>query len=168
MGKGRGKVAPRTRPRALGCVRQILRRHGRTRRRSGQPPEPPASTLWLSGDVHCSYVAQADLGELVPNNTALYQLTMSPFRNPLDLPIRVVNRLATRRPVVRFLHFLAHRAGLKDHPITWQAKAGPWFDNGVMLLRLEGETASVRVEHARTGPGGAQELLQTHEMALTP
>ncbi|WP_020108825.1 alkaline phosphatase D family protein [Nocardia sp. 348MFTsu5.1] len=131
-------------------------------------PKPPASTLWLSGDVHCSYVAQADLGELVPNNTALYQLTMSPFRNPLDLPIRVVNRLATRRPVVRFLHFLAHRAGLKDHPITWQAKAGPWFDNGVMLLRLEGETASVRVEHARTGPGGAQELLQTHEMALTP
>lgn len=130
-------------------------------------PRPPATAMWLSGDVHCSYVAEADLGEGVPKTTRLYQLTMSPFRNPLDLPIRVVNRLAIRRPVVKFLHFLAHRAGLDDHAISWQTKAGPWFDNGVMLLRLEGETASVQIEHARTGPGGSQELLQTHEMALT-
>lgn len=131
-------------------------------------PQPPASILWLSGDVHCSYVAQAELTDSGPNgSTALYQLTMSPFRNPLDLPIRVVNRLAIRRPVVKFLHFLARRAGLGDHAITWQVDAGPWFDNGVMVLRLKGDTASVLIEHAKTGPGGSQDLEQTHEMVLT-
>ena len=130
-------------------------------------PQPPASILWLSGDVHCSYVAQAELADAPSNSTMLYQLTMSPFRNPLDLPIRVVNRLAIRRPVVKFLHFLARRAGLGDHAITWQVDAGPWFDNGVMVLRLKGETASVLIEHAKTGPGGTQDLVQTHEMVLT-
>jgi phosphodiesterase/alkaline phosphatase D-like protein len=130
-------------------------------------PNPPASTLWLSGDVHCSYVAQAELPATATTSTALYQLTMSPFRNPLDLPIRVVNRLASRRPLVRLFRSLAHRAGLQQHPITWEAKAGPWFDNGVMLLRLKGDTASVRVEHAQTGPGSSQKLVQTYEMELT-
>lgn len=130
-------------------------------------PNPPASALWLSGDVHCSYVAEAELTRTSTDSTALYQLTMSPFRNPLDLPIRVVNRLAIRKPVVRFMRYLARRAGLEDHPITWRAEAGPWFDNGVMSLRLEGDSASVRVDHAQTGPGGSQKLVQTHQMQLT-
>lgn len=129
---------------------------------------PPASVLWLSGDVHCSYVAQAALTGLDTAQTAVYQLTMSPFRNPLELPIRVVNRLAIRRPTVKFLRFLARKAGVGDAPISWQAQAGPWFDNGVMLLRLNGDGASVRVDHAMTGSDGSQQLVRTHEMDLTP
>ncbi|PYE19112.1 PhoD-like phosphatase [Williamsia limnetica] len=130
--------------------------------------QPPASILWLSGDVHCSYVAEADLTDRGTERTALYQLTMSPFRNPLERPIRAVNRVAIRKPIVKFMRFLARRAGVGDVPITWQAKAGPWFDNGVMSLRLDGERASVQIDHASTGTDGAQRLTRTHEMELTP
>ncbi|MBA4023020.1 MAG: hypothetical protein C0482_11725 [Gordonia sp.] len=129
---------------------------------------PPASILWLSGDVHCSYVARADLSDRGTERTALYQLTMSPFRNPLERPIRVVNRVAIRKPIVKFMRFLSRRAGVGDVPITWQAQAGPWFDNGVMSLRLDGDQASVQIDHASTGADGTQRLTRTHEMELTP
>jgi phosphodiesterase/alkaline phosphatase D-like protein len=129
---------------------------------------PPASVLWLSGDVHCSYVAQASLTDQATAGTALYQLTMSPFRNPLENPIRIVNRVASRKPMVKFMRFLARRAGVGDAPISWQAQAGPWFDNGVMSLRLKGDRASVEIDHAHTGPDGSQSLVRTHEMELTP
>ena len=43
----------------------------------------PASILMLSGDVHCSYLAEARLTAVRHPGTAIRQLTMSPFRNPV-------------------------------------------------------------------------------------
>ncbi|MBY6411088.1 alkaline phosphatase D family protein [Rhodococcus sp. BP-252] len=129
--------------------------------------DPPASILWLSGDVHCSYVARADFGVGGENVPVTYQLTMSPFRNPLDLPIRAVNRLAIRKPVARLLGRLARSAKVPPVDVAWEAEAGPWFDNGVMLLTTDGETASVRVEHAHVDVVGRQTLEQTAEKKLT-
>ncbi|MEO9221728.1 MAG: alkaline phosphatase D family protein [Mycobacteriaceae bacterium] len=128
---------------------------------------PPASVLWLSGDVHCSYLAHADVHDVDPRATAVHQLTMSPFRNPLNLPIRVVNRLVKRAPVVGALRRLSASAGVKEPDITWTVENGPWFDNGVMTVILDGRTASVEVEHAWTDPDGEQVLRQTLARALT-
>lgn len=128
--------------------------------------QPPASILWLSGDVHCSYVAEAQVAGVDPSATALYQLTMSPFRNPLNIPIRVATRLLERRPVAWALGWLARRAGVVDPPITWQVDNGPWFANGVMTVDVVGRAVGVEVDHARV-VGGAQVLERTLTTTLT-
>jgi len=130
-------------------------------------PTPPASVVWLSGDVHCSYVAEAQLTEKATPQTALYQLTMSPFRNPLERPIRVVNRIAIRKPMVGLMRRLSRRAHVPETPMSWRATAGPWFDNGVMSLTITGERLLIRVEHAFVAPDRSQRLSQTHTGELT-
>lgn len=129
--------------------------------------DAPASILWLSGDVHCSYVARAEFG-VGGDVPVTYQLTMSPFRNPLNLPIRAVNRLAIKKPVARGLRRLARSAKVGPSEVSWEAEAGPWFDNGVMLLTTEGESARLSIEHAHADEAGRQTLEQTHAMTLTP
>ena len=130
-------------------------------------PDAPASVVWVSGDVHCSYIADAHLVDRRPGRgTSLIQLTMSPFRNPLERPVRVVNRLARRKPLVRLMRRLARSAGVADLPLTWDTSAGPWFDNGVMTLSADGDDLSVRVEHAFTAPDGSQRLSSTHDAQL--
>jgi hypothetical protein len=73
---------------------------------------------------------------------------MSPFRNPLDRDIRVVNRLFATRPANAVFRFLARRAGVTDPDITWTVEHGPWFDNGLMTLVLRGREAYVEVDQA--------------------
>lgn len=126
----------------------------------------PASIMWLSGDVHCSYVARAEFG-VGGDVPAIYQLTMSPFRNPLDLPIRAVNRLAIKKPMARIMSSLARSAKVGPSELSWEAEAGPWFDNGVMLLTTDGDSARLRVEHAHVDAQGVQTLTSTREMKLT-
>jgi hypothetical protein len=126
---------------------------------------PPASVLWLSGDVHCSYLAHADVAGV--ERTAVHQLTMSPFRNPLEPWLRLANRMLDRPAVTGVLRRLARRAGVVDPPLSWDVNHGPWFGNGLMTLVVEGRTARIEVEHARV-VGGVQVLERTHTGALTP
>lgn len=128
--------------------------------------DAPASILWLSGDVHCSYVARAEFG-VGGDVPATYQLTMSPFRNPLELPIRAVNRLAIKRPMARAMAALARSANVAPTETSWKTEAGPWFDNGVMLLTTDGDSAALRVEHAFVNAAGVQTLTTTCEIRLT-
>ncbi len=129
--------------------------------------QPPSSVLWLSGDVHCSYLAEARVDGVDHRTTALHQLTMSPFRNPLNQPIRVVNRLVKRPSMVRLLRGFARRAGVGDPAIRWSVPDGPWFDNGVMTLVLDGSGAVVEVDHACVDDSGAQVLRRTTVRPLT-
>ncbi|HKG50629.1 MAG TPA: alkaline phosphatase D family protein [Actinomycetales bacterium] len=128
---------------------------------------PPASVLWLSGDVHCSYLARARIEGVDPGRTAVHQLTMSPFRNPLEPWLRLANRVLERRPVVAVLAWLARRAGVVEPPLTWDVHHGPWFGNGLMTLVVEGRSAAVEVEQARV-VGGLQVLERTYTGRLTP
>lgn len=129
-------------------------------------PSPPASIVWLSGDVHCSYLARAHVEGVDPDRTAIHQLTMSPFRNPLNVPIQVANRLLERRTIVRALSWVARRAGVRDPGISWQVGDGPWFSNGVMTLDIDGRRLTAEVEHARV-VGRAQVLERTLTSTLT-
>lgn len=128
-------------------------------------PRAPRSVVWLSGDVHCSYVARARTR--ASTSTALYQLTMSPFRNPLDLPIRAVNRLAIRRPAARLLQRLARSAKAEPVHAEWTTDAGPWFDNGVMSLTTDPQALRLSVDHAAV-VGDRQRLVTTATYDLTP
>jgi hypothetical protein len=120
--------------------------------------------LWLSGDVHCSYLARADVEGV--EGTAVHQLTMSPFRNPLEPWLRLANRLLERRSVTRPLRWLARRAGVVDPPIRWHVGQGPWFGNGLMTLDVVGRAVRVEVEHARV-VGGVQVLDRTYTGELS-
>jgi hypothetical protein len=123
-----------------------------------QSPEPPRTVLMLSGDVHCSYLADARLRELDHPATSIRQLTMSPFRNPVGRHIRWANRLLATRWCTAALHRLARLAGVEDVAIDWRVTHGLWFDNGVMTLTFDGDTADAEVEHARLDEG--RELLE--------
>jgi len=127
---------------------------------------PPASVLWLSGDVHCSYLARARVEGVDADRTTVHQLTMSPFRNPLEPWLRLGNRVLERPRVVAALAWLARRAGVVDPPLTWDVDHGPWFGNGLMTLVVEGRTARVEVEQARV-VAGVQVLERTHTGTLT-
>jgi hypothetical protein len=110
--------------------------------------EPPASVLMLSGDVHCSYTAEADLRDVDHPDTAIHQLTMSPFRNDIQRVAKLANHLFRRRRPSMVMRRLAHRAGVSDSGISWQLDAGPWFDNGVMTIEFAGPAATLSIDHA--------------------
>ncbi|WP_432564305.1 DUF7800 domain-containing protein [Kineococcus sp. SYSU DK003] len=133
----------------------------------GRRPDAPASVLLLSGDVHCSYTAQVRLPGVDPARTAVHQLVMSPFRNPLDRGMQLANRLLDRRPVRAVLRGLALLAGVREPDVTWQVEHGPWFENGVMTVVLDPDgAATVEVDHAGRCQG-APRLRRTVTVSLT-
>jgi hypothetical protein len=122
----------------------------------------PTSILMLSGDVHCSYLAEAYLNTVDHPGTAIRQLTMSPFRNPVGKHIRLANKLLDSRGMTALLHRLARSARVKDVAATWRTAYGPWFDNGVMSVRVSGDDWTVEVEH-----GALEERRQVLRRTLT-
>ena len=117
---------------------------------AGRECPAPASILLLGGDVHCSYLEEVELTseQAAGSRTRVHQLVMSPFRNPLQKSIRMVNRLSTRWPLPALTRRLAESAGVREPAARWDLSDGIWFGNGVMTLVLRGRRASVRVDHA--------------------
>jgi hypothetical protein len=130
-------------------------------------PQGPATFTWISGDVHCSYVARAELDSTDHNGLAITQLTMSPFRNPLPKAVRRVNRLLGSRRVSARLHWLARRARVDDVGIDWTIEHGPWFRNGVMTIEFAGRNAVVHVDHAVPDEENRSRLTRTRTVELT-
>ena len=128
--------------------------------------EPPATILMLAGDVHCSYTARAQLPGVDPTTPAIHQLTMSPFRNPLEKSIRVANRAMKTRAVRWLTHKMARSAGVADVAVDWEVDNGPWFENGVMTVVIDGRNAVVEVDHAAV-ENGRQVLRRTLTLPLT-
>lgn len=120
--------------------------------------DPPASILLLSGDVHCSYLAEAHLLAVDHPGTAIRQLTMSPFRNPVPRHIQWANHLLDKRWMTTLLHKLARSAGVRDVAADWRIAHGPWFGNGAMTVTLSGEDWAVDVDHAELR--GERQLLE--------
>ena len=110
--------------------------------------DPPASILMLSGDVHCSYLAEARLTAVRHPGTAIRQLTMSPFRNPVPRKVQWANHLLDTHWMTTLLHKLARSAGVRDVAAEWELAHGPWFGNGVMTVTLSGADWTVDVDHA--------------------
>jgi PhoD-like phosphatase len=127
--------------------------------------EPPASVLLLSGDVHCSYTARARLRGVRHPRTALHQLTMSPFRNPMEPPLKAAYKAFGLPPGAWLWHRIARLAHVADVGIDWRVDHGPWFANGVMTLVFSGRTVRVEIDHAEVRDG-RQVLVGTHVQQL--
>jgi hypothetical protein len=118
---------------------------------SGRRGRPPASIVVLSGDVHHAYFAQAALPRSAGARSAVYQAVCSPFRNDLNRQERAVLRFWATRAGHAIGRALARTAGIEDPPLRWRIRSGPWFQNQVATLRLNGSAATMRLE--KTIPG---------------
>jgi hypothetical protein len=107
----------------------------------------PASISVLSGDVHHSYAARADLGPEVVS--AVHQLTCSPVHNDMPKFVRPAMKFGWNPPAARLMRSLARTLGLRRPVVRWRKTAGPYFGNAVGLLVLEGRAAHVAIEGTR-------------------
>jgi hypothetical protein len=125
---------------------------------------PPATICVLSGDVHHTYVSQADYRP--PLVTRVYQITCSPIHNTIPLLMQLVFRVGWSKSVERVMRLLDHLTRVPPLPIRWHHPAGPYFGNMLALLTLDGRGASVRLERSiakGTGSPDARVVLSTVE-----
>lgn len=108
----------------------------------------PDSVVLLSGDVHHSYVAEAwpdpasDAASRPGPHSRILQAVCSPIRNPLPWFMKAGVRVASRgraRPTGRLLGRLVPRS-----PLHWQVTQGPWLDNLLAVLEVDGADLRIR------------------------
>jgi phosphodiesterase/alkaline phosphatase D-like protein len=117
----------------------------------GRGDAAPASISLLSGDVHHAYLAEVDFGE--PIDARVWQAVCSPFRNPLDEHEKRAMRTAGSRAGHVVARGLARLAGVRRPPLSWRFVGdGPWFDNQIATITIEGRRASLTIE--KTVPDG--------------
>jgi hypothetical protein len=131
-------------------LRELLEEVG-----SGKRGKPPASIVVLSGDVHHAYLAETAFGSGTEIESAIYQAVCSPYRNPLKLNERRAIRIGFSRPFIAAMRALAGTAGTADPGMRWRLAEGPYFDNQVATLRLDGREARMKLD--KTIPGDDEE-----------
>jgi phosphodiesterase/alkaline phosphatase D-like protein len=107
----------------------------------GRRGRPPASVLFLSGDVHHSYVSRV----AVPQGAStIVQAVCSPMRNPLPRAARWGTALLSYGIAAPMGLVAARSARVPDPPFRWRRVRGPWFDNNVATLDLTGDGVRMR------------------------
>jgi hypothetical protein len=103
--------------------------------------EAPGTVTFLGGDVHHSYVAEAEPAKDEgggPLSSRLLQAVCSPIRNPLAPRWRFATAIAAYG-VARPVGVLAARsAKVPDAPLDWHMVEGPWFENNLATLEVKG------------------------------
>src|SRR3954454_13955880 len=125
---------------------------------SGRHGEPPGSVVLLSGDVHHAYLARAEFSGGNGARAPVYQAVCSPLRNPLDSHERHGIRAAMSRPAARVGAALARAAGVPEEPVTWTVEEGPWFDNQVATIELDGRQGWMSLDKVVEPAGGTPHL----------
>ncbi len=143
-------------------LRQLLEEVG-----SGRRGKPPASIVLLSGDVHHAYLCEVGFRPDVEMRSAVYQAVCSPYRNPLDARERRVIRTGFSRPFTALTRGLARVSGAPDPGLRWRLLEGPYFDNQVATLRLDGREAIARLDKTVAGEEDGQALKKTFERRLS-
>jgi hypothetical protein len=126
---------------------------------SGERGPAPASIVTLSGDVHHAYLAEVAYPRDAGVESAVWHAVCSPFRHPLEHTQRNVIRAACSRVSARLGRGLARSAGVADPGIRWRlTDGGPWFDNQVATLTIDGRSIDMRLEKALADGEGGVEL----------
>ena len=113
---------------------------------AGRRGPAPASIVVLSGDVHHAYVAEVAFRREAGVQSAVYQATCSPVRNPLNARERRLMRAATSRTAAVIAGALASAARVARPSIRWRFSGKPSFDNQIATLALHGRGAELRIE----------------------
>jgi hypothetical protein len=134
---------------------------------SGRLGSAPASVVVLSGDVHHAYLCEVGLRGGAAGRAPIYQAVCSPYRNPLDGRERLAIKMGFTRPFTAAAGSLARLAGAPDPGIRWRLLEGPFFDNQVATLEIDGRAASLRLEKTMTaGDEGKEGLERSFERPL--
>jgi hypothetical protein len=116
---------------------------------AGERGRAPASVVVLSGDVHHAYLFEVAFRRGSGVRSHVFQAVCSPYRNPLGKQERRGIRVGMSRPFAAVTRALAASAGVDDPPIRWRMVGdGPWFDNQVAALRIDGREIEMRLEKA--------------------
>ncbi|HYH57828.1 MAG TPA: alkaline phosphatase D family protein [Thermoleophilaceae bacterium] len=116
---------------------------------AGKRGQAPATITLLSGDVHHAYLAEVAFRSSVGAESVVHQATCSPFRNGLSAGERRMVRFASSRAGQLIGGLLCRSARVPPARIRWQVAEGPWFDNQVATLELDGPAAHFRLEKTR-------------------
>ncbi|WP_084722788.1 DUF7800 domain-containing protein [Streptomonospora alba] len=125
----------------------------------GERGAPPASVLLLGGDVHFSYLARAhaaDGGRGAPASIA--QLVCSPTCNRMPPLLRRLTWLSARGITGLIGSLLARAARVPRSPLRWRMQGGPWYDNALATLVLDGRSAEVVWSHSPLAKRTVQRL----------
>ncbi|WP_454083428.1 alkaline phosphatase D family protein [Georgenia sp. Marseille-Q6866] len=129
----------------------------------GRRGAAPSSVLFLSGDVHFSYITEVDR----ESGSRMLQLVCSPIRNPLPRALRAFAALGSHgaRPLGALLSRLAR---LPEPPWRWHGIAGPWFDNNLAVLEIDGEQLRTTWLGGRVvgAPEGRPDLVAVADLEL--
>ena len=116
---------------------------------AGERGPAPASVVVLSGDVHHAYLYEVAFRRGSGVRSNVYQAVCSPYRNPLASKERMVIRLGMSRGFEAIWRALARSAGVDDPGVRWRMIGdGPWFDNQVATLEIDGRRIGMRLEKA--------------------
>jgi len=142
-------------------MRELLEEVG-----SGKRGKPPASIVILSGDVHHAYLFDIAFRKDAGVESRVVQAVCSPYRNPLDEKERRVVRAGFSKPVEVLARGLARAAGAPDPGIRWRCLEGPYFDNQVGTIRLDGRSSIVRLDKTVAGEEDETALEKTFERRI--
>jgi len=127
---------------------------------SGKGRRPPASIGVLSGDVHHAYLAEVAFRRGTGVESVVYQGVCSPYRNALDNRERRAIELARTRPIEELTLKLARSVGVTDPGIRWRFAEGPYYDNQVATLELDGRSSTMKLHKVPRDPDGRDERLE--------
>jgi hypothetical protein len=127
---------------------------------SGGRGRAPATIGVLSGDVHHAYLAEVAFRRDAGVRSHVYQAVCSPFRNALDSHERLGVQFGMSRPGRAIGRALARAAGVDDPEIRWRVTDGPFFDNQVATVTVDGRSSSLRLERSVPGRDGGQPRLE--------
>lgn len=138
--------------------------------RPGDARPAPATVSVLSGDVHHSYTATADVfaddpgGRPAGAGTRVGQLTCSPVHNIVPGFMKVLFRITWSRFIGRFSTSWTRGTGAGRAGVSWEKTSGPMFGNQIATLETDGRRATCRFETPRS----ASTLDTVAEVELTP
>ncbi len=106
---------------------------------AGERGRAPSTVTFLSGDVHHSYVSEAwpvDDGRDV--RSTILQAVCSPIRNPLSRNMRFATAVLSYGVAGPIGRLASKSARVPKPPLDWRYAEGPWFDNNLACLHLDG------------------------------
>ena len=106
---------------------------------AGERGPAPSTVTFLSGDVHHSYVSEARPARHERElRSTILQAVCSPIRNPLSRNMRFATAVLSYGVAGPVGRLASKSARVPDPPLTWRYAEGPWFDNNLACLQLDG------------------------------
>jgi hypothetical protein len=129
-------------------------------------PDSPGTISFIGGDVHTVYVAEVDIGER--QESRVFQIVCSPFRNPLEPRERRAVKLFGTRGAGIVSRALARCAGVRRPDVSWKLVSPVTFDNSIAVLDLDERRAQLTIRRSAPENDEAWPLEQLYVRDLTP